>query len=76
MNNRRHPNREFRSQSFTNYFSRTGFKDLAGFIPGLRNLLIDAATYRSWFTADETVNILDQYSPACANVGKTAIQWQ
>jgi hypothetical protein len=32
--------------------------------------LIDEATYKSWFTSDLTVNILDENSPACANIGK------
>jgi hypothetical protein len=36
------------------------------------NLLINEATYQSWFTSDLTVNITDPYSPALANVGKSA----
>jgi hypothetical protein len=32
--------------------------------------LIDEATYKSWFTSDLTVNILDENSPACANISK------
>jgi hypothetical protein len=40
------------------------------------NLLIDEATYQGWFTSDLTVNILDPYSPALANVGRSAAQFQ
>ena len=35
-------------------------------------LLIDEPTYKSWFTSDLTVNITDPYSPALANVGRSA----
>lgn len=36
----------------------------------MTDFLIDEATYKSWFTSDVTVNIVDQSSPACANIGK------
>ena len=39
------------------------------------NLLIDEATYKAWFTSDLTVNITDPYSPAGANVGRSAAQF-
>jgi hypothetical protein len=39
------------------------------------NLLIDEATYQSWFTSDLTVNITDYSSPALANVGRSAAQF-
>jgi hypothetical protein len=35
-------------------------------------VLIDSPTYRHLFGADETVNITDSMSPACANVGYAA----
>jgi hypothetical protein len=38
------------------------------------SLLIDEATYQSWFTHDLTVNITDPTSPACANVGRRAAE--
>ena len=39
------------------------------------NLLIDEATYQSWFTTDLTVNITNPYSPALSNVGRSAAQF-
>jgi hypothetical protein len=39
------------------------------------NLLIDETTYQTWFTGDLTVNITDPYSPALANVGRSAAQF-
>jgi hypothetical protein len=41
----------------------------------ISNLLIDEATYRSRFSNYLTVNITDQQSPACANVGLAADQF-
>ena len=41
-------------------------------IKPMTDFLIDEATYKSWFTSDLTVNILDENSPACANIGKVA----
>jgi hypothetical protein len=38
------------------------------------SLLIDETTYKSWFTPDITVNILDEHSPACLNIGRRAIE--
>ena len=38
-------------------------------------LLMDSATWRSRFGSDETVNILDDGSPACAWIGYTAINF-
>jgi hypothetical protein len=39
-------------------------------------LLIDEATYQTWFTPDLSVNILDPFSPAGANVGWKARKFQ
>jgi hypothetical protein len=39
-------------------------------------LLIDEATYKARFTSDLTVNITDPYSPALANVGRAAAEFQ
>jgi hypothetical protein len=39
------------------------------------SLLIDQATYQSWFTPDLTINITDPYSPALANVGRRAAEF-
>ena len=41
----------------------------------IANVLIDDATYRSRFSNDLTVNITDPGSPACANVGLSAVQF-
>jgi hypothetical protein len=41
----------------------------------INSLLIDEATYKLWFTTDLTVNITDNTSPACANVGRQAAQF-
>jgi hypothetical protein len=40
------------------------------------NLLLDEPTYQSRFTSDLTVNITDPYSPAVANVGRAAAEFQ
>jgi hypothetical protein len=39
------------------------------------SLLMDEATYALWFTTDLTVNITNNTSPACANVGRQAAQF-
>jgi hypothetical protein len=39
------------------------------------NVLIDEATYQARFGNDQTVNILDENSPACGYVGYTAYNW-
>jgi len=39
------------------------------------DLLISSATWRSRFTSDETVNILDDNDPALAFVGYTAVNF-
>ena len=40
------------------------------------SLLIDEATYKAWFTSDLTVNITNALSPACANIGRRAAEFQ
>ena len=39
------------------------------------SLLIDETTYRSRFTSDPTLNVTDQYSPVCLNVGRSAAEF-
>jgi len=36
------------------------------------SLLINEATYQSWFSPDTKVNVLDETSPACLNLGRRA----
>lgn len=40
----------------------------------MTSFLIDQTTYQSWFTSDLTANVLDDASPACANVGRKAAE--